>query len=193
MHFSTRLKIKRKTLAAEAGLIRHEEQKVLRSARALNAQVQSDTSLALGKRLTKLGYPPATIKRSLKHWEKTWGQNERSEVRDALYSDYRGLRLHRVEEVRAAARAAHLAHAYLMGMPYARVEAENTQKDYSLVQRDALCAAVAKNIRTFARIGTPEGDAKPKDVAYWMEGGHTLSQEDAIVEAGKDVLEPLAS
>lgn len=121
---TTKLRVKRKTLAAETRIIRDEERKAAR---------QGD------------------------------------EFRLSI------LRSHRVTVVRRVARAAHLAHAYLKGMPYRAVEDPKTTRS----EPDAV--EIAKNLRTFG--GNAERDATRKDVLFWLDGGQTLQQEQASAAA----------
>jgi ElaB/YqjD/DUF883 family membrane-anchored ribosome-binding protein len=135
------LRIKRKTLAAEARIIKDAEQRALRKAR---------------RRL---------------------GTNKPSE---ASYDLYNRFREHRVTVVRNAARAAHLADAYLRNRPYATVEdpKHRTKPITSPIWTD-----IQKTLKTF---GGPElANVTFKDVYAWTRGEPTLMQK-AATEAGSE-------
>ena len=86
------LKIKIKSLAEEARIIRHEERKTLTSRNRLSAWATVNKQQDIPTRIAEF---------------------------DSLYS---GLRAHRVNEVRGEARAAHVAYAFLRGKTFASVE-----------------------------------------------------------------------
>lgn len=82
---SIQLKVKAKSLAVEAQIIRKEERKLIKSAR----------------------------------WTMRFkGLHDANIIRD----QYESVHLHRVREVRQESRATHLARAYLVSMPYSKVE-----------------------------------------------------------------------
>jgi hypothetical protein len=91
------LKVKRKSLAAEAKIIRKEERKALSSAR---------WELARGRAAGNTTLDP-----------NKWADAARSG-----YGQFRTLQEHRKVAVRGASRAAHLAHAFLTGRTYKCVE-----------------------------------------------------------------------
>lgn len=109
------LKVKRKSLAEEARIIRKEERKVLSSARYLRAVNDADADEA---RLRRRGFSGNQIKRIMKHRmkniETASGNND--------YVTYHSLHQHRTYNVRRAARIAHLTNAYLKGQDYSSVE-----------------------------------------------------------------------
>jgi len=180
---STELKIKRQTLAAESRLIKREEIKAIRAARhALAVSVLEASATDVSKRLLRLGL--------------TMGQQARIVVRlarnvpgpviadiGAAYAAYNSLRNHRIKVVRPAARAAHLAHAYLNETDYLRVE----NPVYTLPPSEALMRDVASNVRKF-------GDGETSDlkhIADWIGGRPTLAaklrakEEAASVQAAE--------
>jgi hypothetical protein len=88
---SIELKIKAKSLAAEARIIRAEEKKLKAKARHAREHQQSDAETGHGYRLNR------------------------------IY-------LHRTQDVRAEARATHLARAFMAGRPYVEIEASPRKK-----------------------------------------------------------------
>lgn len=87
---------------------------------------------------------------------------------DLSYAQYNTLRDHRRKVLRPVARINHLAHAYLKGMPYAKVENPLNTKITSPATE------LIKVIRAFGDL--IEVDLKPKDIHRWIEGGPTLFQ-----------------
>ncbi len=86
------LKIKIKSLAAEASIIRHEERKVLKSGRWHRRRDVEDQL------------------------------NTASSEQESAYSTYRGLHQHRTVEVRHEARAALIAYGYIRGKTFTSIE-----------------------------------------------------------------------
>lgn len=84
---------------------------------------------------------------------------------------YHSLRIHRIHVVRPAARAMHLAHAYLKGMEYARVE--NPTKLHAPVPVSVVKAA-AENVRKFG--GPAFVEVGDKQITMWMDGWRTVKQ-----------------
>ena len=168
----TELKIKRKTLAAEARLIRTEEAKALNKGRFGNAMSNPDMT---EKRLAKLNLTKGQLRRVRARME----DRVNTPVYAAAngYALFNALRDHRTMNVRTAARAAHLAHHYLKGDAYSLTEQGTRDTPQMLA---TLAVYVAQNARTFG--SGPNGEAKPKDVLFWMEGGKTLAQEAAETE-----------
>lgn len=99
---SVELKIKAKHLAAEVKIIKHEEVKELKRAKA-----QRDYLIASGMK------------------------NDFNEVDYKAYSKYRSIYLHRKNVVRPEARATHLARAFINGRPYKTVE-RSVKEQYAL-------------------------------------------------------------
>lgn len=83
---------------------------------------------------------------------------------------YASIHNHRVYHVRSAARAAHLAHAYLTCMPYARVE--DPEKTRSEPDFDAILAILA-NLQSFGpRQFTSLGKTERFDaIRSWIRNG----------------------
>lgn len=139
-------RVKRMALAAEARIIKAEEAKALRIARAL--------------------------KRSNKGADKT----------DRAYATLASLHHHRTQVVRPAARALHLAQAYLKGMPYKQVEAK-THGGISL----PVVGVVAENVRKFGPVSCIE--VKGKHILDWIDAGPTLIQLAAAAAEAQATLQ----
>jgi len=77
------------------------------------------------------------------------------------------MQCHRDQIVRRAARAAHLAHAFLVGRPYSSVERQGSRKLGAAEIKD-----IDSNVRRFGR---PEHANMPKDeISIWIEGRAVL-------------------
>lgn len=111
--YSVELKVKRLSLIAEAQIIRLQEEQI-----AARLTKRAEKAAAKGKEL-KAG------------WD--------SKGRWQAHSLYK----HRTQEVREASRAAHLAHAYLTGKSYARIE------DPERTRIEPPIDAVSRNVKTF--------------------------------------------
>lgn len=97
------LKVKIKSLAEEATIIRHEERRVKRSISWLSDE----------ENIQKLSE------------QENWPSDAKSNVQPAIDSyrkEYFGLHNHRTYEVRNESRASQLAYAFIQGYPYNRVE-----------------------------------------------------------------------
>ena len=91
------------------------------------------------------------------------------------------LHVHRKGIVRPAARAAHLAHAYLMGRPYSTVEdPERTKSRPAIFScHPSLPAGIVENLRTFGglQFAKMEKQALITAVAQWVDGGAPVGLE----------------
>lgn len=96
-------------------------------------------------------------------------QQRQRPTQDRDYSRLTSLHEHRINVVRPAARAAHLAHAILRGHAYARVEHPNTRTVPPI-------DAVAENLRSFGPLEVRALDKKTaaRMVVAWTEGGAGL-------------------
>jgi len=107
------LKIKIKSLAAEARIIRHEEHKALTNGRKCAreaTQLNHD-----GKDATAFG-----------------------SYRDEHYSAWRSLRHHRADHLRGISRSNHIAYSFLRGRSYAEVEnrcASDNKPDWAAIEK----------------------------------------------------------
>lgn len=132
------LKIKIKSLAAEARFIRLEEQKILGRRR----------------RLAPTEDQPAMLKQPKKRvgGELPWLRSHQSPVEEieAAESKFHSLRMHRINEVRKEARASQLAYAFLRGRSYAVTE-----------HADSIKPDIAKISAMIGRFG----DRKPPEEA----------------------------
>lgn len=175
-----KLKIKRLTLAAESRLIKREEQKSIRWARAINVALNPEGGEAerFSNLINKHGYTPAQAVRILTRAQKagarTWEANARERYLD--------LRKHRIGVVRWHARVQHLAHAFIKGMPYAKVEAK--AHDIGPAAWFGLRLAVAKEVETF---GGPElknvtQKLRLHMVDAWFEGRSYLLETETVAE-----------
>lgn len=97
--------------------------------------------------------------------------NAKPAVADRNYGLHLSLRHHRIHVVRPASRAMHLAHAYLKGIAYSRVE--NPLKLREPVP-EAIISAAAENVRKFGSLVFSE--VKSKQIRSWMDGGLTVAQ-----------------
>lgn len=179
---TTELKIKRKSLAAEARIIRTEEQKALSRTRFQNAMSSPDMT---EKRLKKLGLTVSQLRRV----RARLANRANTPVYDAAdaYGQYNRLRDHRIKDVRTAARAAHLAHHYIKGDPFHVAEDVprlDGSKEAAKLRGIALSkkpepmtlkADIARDVRKFG--GDAFEGCTPKDITYWFEGGKTIVQE----------------
>lgn len=112
------LKVKRKSLAAEAAFIRREERAELRQARinkTIDLGLMEDEFL---KKMKAYGFSEVQARRIYKsyrnsNWRTEWASH---------YDSYHRLHDHRVVQVREAARIAHVANAYILGQDYQMVE-----------------------------------------------------------------------
>lgn len=137
----TELRIKRRTLAEEARIIRGYERKALAAARAANATNHADRAII-------------------------------------QYARYDSLRQHRIGVVRNAARLNHLAHAYLKGTPYAKVEDPKRIRN-PLADLDR--KVIAKTVEKFG--GATELNVTYHSIELWMKGFPTLRQKAEAVAA----------
>lgn len=111
MSRKTHLKIKVRTLALEASIIRAEERKALKNPKLWSRFDWDDTWKSV----------PCTPQDS-----------------GATNSSYESLRLHRITVVRQAARLNHLAYGFLRGTSYARMEGScKTPPDWAKVEKIA--------------------------------------------------------
>ncbi|WP_027685072.1 hypothetical protein [Rhizobium leguminosarum] len=99
------LKVKIKSLAAEAQMIRKEERKCNIGCRA---------RVKIRRRLRKSN--------ELTTAERTRMERQLSKPSETAMQAFWGLRLHRTYDVREEARAAHVAYGFLRGRTYAQVE-----------------------------------------------------------------------
>lgn len=105
-----RLKVKRKTLASEARIIRELEKKKLRHARALLG--------IFSKKHDKGEEKPQKPEYTYDHLS----GDDVLTFADKHYAEFWGLNRHRHQVVRKAARISHLAHNFMKGTPYEVVE-----------------------------------------------------------------------
>jgi hypothetical protein len=153
------LKVKIKSLAAEARIIRHEEEIWKRRGRpyrlAHNAMV---AEFVAGR--TKSYSVPDDVKPFANADSTFWG-----------------LRFHRIRDVRIEARAAQLAYAFLRGKPYSLVEP--TGKDNGGRQTNPIDWQRVTKIA--AKYG-PDQSLKATEVTAWYaaEVGRVFSKESAL-------------
>lgn len=119
---SIELKIKEKSLAAEARIIRAEEMKCRMTARKLLAKTAS------------LPEGPRPTTEQIEKWQRI--AQQRRNIRVSLHE-------HRIHKVRTITRATHLARGFLKGTPYKAME----QKAYSKPNWDA----VEKMIKSYGK------------------------------------------
>lgn len=118
------LKIKLKSLSEEAKIIRKEENK--------NIQYGKDLMRSYPKKHPKVeeGQEPKKYSPSKKQLKTAaWAEKNEEAADDAAvdaYFKYWNLRNHRILQVRSAARATHLAYAFLDDKPYSYVEAHGS-------------------------------------------------------------------
>jgi hypothetical protein len=165
---SIELKVKIKSLAAEARIIKQEEQKALRHVRALREYYsQRNTPLVADSVIPK--------------------------ARD----QYVSLHNHRVVQVRAEARHSGLAYGFLRGTPYRRIEAKchvppNWVKVQSMIARFAGWQPLIN------RTGVPDrGSNEPavcNELKAWFElpaePGHQAADDGAVEEQHLQALAP---
>jgi len=173
------LKIKRKSLAEEARIIRAEEKKVLLKATFARG-VAHPASLYEDGSPTLNGLTPKQIARVMALRDRAGNNPPDPAVPFALYTR---LNSHRRGDLRNAARAAILAHHYLKGTAYSKVETGKTEPVFAA----ELAVNVAREVRTFGGSGAKE--VRPKDILHWFEGGPTIFQEAAAAEAAAQAAE----
>jgi hypothetical protein len=169
-------KVKRMTLAAEARIIKQQEKAILRRARERSGVWSREDTQTLRKHMADADKREQddTI-----HFMRTMANACIDPLpADRLYATYHSLHHHRVMVVRPAARAMHLAHAYLKGMPYARVEAPSKRKSAVSI---SLMQAMLYNLRTF---GSPaHAFMKIGDVEAWITGAMPVGAPAKAAEA----------
>lgn len=151
-HQLHQLKIKRKTAAAEARFIRHAESTALRRARMLNISTKPDLS---EKRMRKYGLTENQIARAIK-------KRNASLVPNAVtaYARYNELHHHRTVVLRRHSRVMHLAHGFIKGMPYDKIE-ETVRQVPTASAQAGLAGLVASEV---ARFGGEYGRATDREV-----------------------------
>jgi len=118
------LKIKIKSLAAEAGIIRHEERKLVRP-----------KPRSRGLRTLKSGLPVVVpVERRTKTGAIPWARDhQKTKEVAALDMRYNKLRHHRTIVLRREARASQLAYAYLRGRRYDETEHKDSVFDSGVI------------------------------------------------------------
>jgi hypothetical protein len=119
-----KLRIKIKSLAAEARIIRHEEHKLTRGHRAPIPPVDLPPQMAARLR-------GKTERRGMIPWARAH-QAGTGEI-EAMETEYFSLHRHRTYDLRNEARAAQLAYGYLRGKPYAVVESPTGRKPHGTI------------------------------------------------------------
>jgi len=185
-------KIKRKTLAHEARLIRAQELKARQNARFLFALSDPAAAIARIEKARERQAPKgqrekprftvtqvARIRRQIAKKANTpvYDQADAFNLRQTLYR-------HRIDTVREHARAAHIALAYIKGKTYLSVEQKGALWNDGAIAVVGRLAMIAREVRAFG--SEADRGCKPKDIQYWMEGGKTLAQEAELEEAGED-------
>lgn len=190
------LKIKLKSLAAEARIIRKAENRL-----QIPAMVAGDTPALTKEEREKnpeLSKSIAKQARIARNWHraqfrsKPWYGENRARLEE--------LQLHRVRDVRESARATHLAYGFIRGRTYAQMEglryfAKNLQGEINLGDTRVL-GAVARMIRFYG----PGLDAKDSAdlLKRWIENRNTklYSTGDpkvfTVLDARYETLETLA-
>lgn len=171
------LRVKRNTLAAEARIIKVQEARALRKGRKIDGLFTGKERADLRASLKKTNiYTPAELSDVISEERDRRRAIKSNKSSAPSYAHYNGLRAHRLMTVRPAARVAHLAHAYLKGMPYLRVEGPKTRHTLGELH----FKAISETVRKFS--DNANTTASHKDVRLWSEGGRTLNQ---IVEDAK--------
>jgi hypothetical protein len=167
------LRVKRMALAAEARIIKQQEQRALDEARRRAGIFSSKQRRKLHRALLAQGVKAdSAVYADAFYVAQQKAHNGRSNHPNIYHYDLQSsLRIHRIHVVRPAARAAHLAHAYLKGMAYARVEnGLLLHEPVTLL----LANAVAENVRKFGTAVFAE--VKSKQILDWINGGYTAKQ-----------------
>lgn len=120
------LKIKIKSLAAEATMIHREERKHnpghrarVRARRLLDGKTRLEAN-----ELANMDYHRSRAFRLLKN-----------KPTDAAMATFWGLRHHRIHDVRGESRSSHVAYGFLRGLPYCKIEANTkTAPDWARVE-----------------------------------------------------------
>lgn len=118
---SVELKIKAKSLAAEARIIRAMEDRLLRSAQKGEGKVTKLERRALAKRKQGKILTPREFTAVIRY-EKRRALNRKPFNCDLLRADRERIRDHRIRDLRPAARATHLARGFLRKAIYADLE-----------------------------------------------------------------------
>jgi hypothetical protein len=150
------LRVKIKSLAAEAKIIRHEEQK-------FPTRTQ--------RRLETAGYTDEQSNRILRRAVKRMNHALRRSIKDGVKRDhpeYVSLHFHRTVEVRSAARAALLAYGMMRGREYLHIE----KKCYNPPD----WIKVRENLATFAAMSKHDAE---KRVLLWKPEEQKPSQGEA--------------
>lgn len=155
------LKVKIKSLAAEAGIIRQEEQR---------AKTTKSVRKYL-RRCVKLGMPINLEKerpdrRPLTNSEREIADRHSRTPSDAQMTLFWNLRGHRTREVRREARAAQLAYAILRGRTYHKTEGHRTRTNMQNKKTD--WARVAELVAKFGGRQIKKAEAE-LIVAQWVK------------------------
>ncbi len=186
---SVQLKIKSKSLAAEARIIKIEEQKLLNQSRFgklhhIKKSIRKNAASLKGldPRSEQWRQEYARLvdmaTKRLSKVEQTLGNNWAAVLearRNKAAAGFFSVRNHRLEVVRPEARATHLTRMILKGIPYERVENSTETpllKDVGMVQR--IVTMVNKYAHT-SETGSHLGSFMADDLKLWVE--HSSAEE----------------
>ena len=182
-------KIKRKTLMGESRFIKGEEQKALATGRMLNAMAdraafEAHMSKVTNRSVTKHegAVPCRFTDHQVRRIRRNYSRNTPVYSSEPSYTLYESLREHRRTVVRPAARAAHIALAYIKGRALKSVEGKKDSGDFDAGIR----ANIARDVNTFGPDRPGEDAVNIKDIKHWMDGGKTVYEEDEIAAAEGD-------
>lgn len=127
-----RLKIKLKSLAEEARIIRSEELKITGATECVEVTALDDTHRRITRKV-KIGGQYRDALYLMEH-----GGIVTKEMLESINNSREALYLHRVIDVRNMARATHLVYAFLRGRKYRQVETPKKNPHYSDKDRSIL-------------------------------------------------------
>ncbi len=130
------LKVKLKSLAAEARIIKYEERKKIFAARKDELKIKIALNPGAVQRKVESAKKPTLAARLLNKKPVPVQYHEEMRARAAKARDgFHSLRNHRLEKVRKECRHSHLAYGFLRDVPYRRMEQScHTEPDWKAVQ-----------------------------------------------------------